>query len=486
MTSEPHATRERPLVLVVDDDPSVLAMLGRVARREGYDVITCTGGQQALGRMSEERVDLVLVDLMMPDVGGLDVIRALREIDRSCHVVIMSGQATIDSAVEAVKLGARDYLTKPFDLHRLRDLLADIKGDVTQLRERLAIESDLAQRSEFQGMIGRGPAMQELFDLIRRLAPHVRSALVSGETGTGKELVARALHQVGPRRNRKFITINCSAVVETLFESELFGHVRGAFTGATDNKIGMFELASGGTLFLDEIGELPVAVQAKLLRTLEVGEVQRVGSLDQRKVDVRVIAATNRDLVQEVQNGQFRSDLFYRLNIVEIHLPPLRERSEDIPYLTAAFVGEFAKRFRKPLAGVTPAGERVLRSARWDGNVRELKNVIERACMLASGDLVTERELGDSLAQRSAKAVRALTLAQAGPIAPPTRTASSQGSLMDIEREHIERTLKQTGGNKAAAARILGLSRRAFYRRLERHGLAESPVPEPPSGQPNA
>ena len=387
-------------------------------------------------------------------------------------------------------LGARDYLTKPFDLHRLRDLLVDIRRDVTRLRERLEVEGDLARHAEFCGMIGRGPAMQELFDLIRRLAPHVRTALITGETGTGKELVARALHQVG--RNRKFITINCSAVVETLFESELFGHVRGAFTGATDNKIGMFELAHGGTLFMDEVGELPVALQAKLLRTLEVGEVQRVGSLDQRKVDVRVIAATNRDLVQEVQNGQFRSDLYYRLNIVEIHLPPLRERAEDIPYLTAGFVGEFAKRFQKSLVGVTPAGERVLRSARWDGNVRELKNVIERACMLAPGDLVTERELGDSLGRQSAKAARPLTAPTTGtaapsaPSAPATLAASSQGSLMDLEREHIERTLEQTGGNKAAAARILGLSRRAFYRRLERHGLAEPPAPAPPPGQSDA
>jgi DNA-binding NtrC family response regulator len=492
MTSDSQVTGDKPVVLVVDDDSAVLSMLGRVARREGYEVLTCGGGREALERMGQARIDLVVVDLMMPDVGGLEVIKAIRDANQSSQIVIMSGQATIDSAVEAVKLGARDYLTKPFDLHRLRDLLGDIKRDVSQLRDRLAIESDLAQHLNFQGMIGRGPAMQELFDLIRRLAPHVRTALITGETGTGKELVARALHQVGPRRDRKFITINCSAVVETLFESELFGHVRGAFTGATDNKVGMFELANGGTLFMDEVGELPAALQAKLLRTLEVGEVQRVGSLDQRKVDVRVIAATNRDLVEEVQRGQFRSDLYYRLNIVEIRLPPLRERSEDIPYLTAAFVRELAKRFRKPLVGVTPAAERLLVSAPWDGNVRELKNVIERACMLASGDLVTERELSDSLAQQSARAVRPLAApmtgvsAPAGPSAPAAQAASDQGSLKEIEREHVERALKQTGGNKAAAARMLGLSRRAFYRRLERHGLAAPPTPNAPPGQSDA
>ena len=292
MATVVNATADRPLVLVVDDDQAVLTMLGRVAQREGYDVLTCSGGRQALEELQRKKVDLLLVDVLMPDVNGLDVIRAVHDTHQHCQIIVMSGQATIDSAVEAVKLGARDYLTKPFDLHRLRDLLAGIRRDLEQLRERFTMESELAHRAEFCGMIGRGPAMQELFDLIRRLAPHVRTALVTGETGTGKELVARALHRLGPRRDRKFVTINCSAVVETLFESELFGHVRGAFTGATDNKVGMFELANGSTLFLDEVGELPAAVQAKLLRTLEVGEVQRVGSLEIRQVDVRVIAAT--------------------------------------------------------------------------------------------------------------------------------------------------------------------------------------------------
>ena len=357
MATVVNATADRPLVLVVDDDQAVLTMLGRVAQREGYDVLTCSGGRQALEDLQRKKVDLLLVDVLMPDVNGLDVIRAVHDTHQHCQIIVMSGQATIDSAVEAVKLGARDYLTKPFDLHRLRDLLAGIRRDVEQLRERFTMESELAHRAEFCGMIGRGPAMQELFDLIRRLAPHVRTALVTGETGTGKELVARALHRLGPRRDRKFVTINCSAVVETLFESELFGHVWGAFTGATDNKVGMFELANGSTLFLDEVGELPAAVQAKLLRTLEVGEVQRVGSLEIRQVDVRVIAATNRDLAQEVREGRFRSDLFYRLNVVDIPLPPLRDRREDIPYLTAAFVREFSGQFNKSLMGVSPAGE---------------------------------------------------------------------------------------------------------------------------------
>ena len=474
MATVVNATADRPLVLVVDDDQAVLTMLGRVAQREGYDVLTCSGGRQALEELQRKKVDLLLVDVLMPDVNGLDVIRAVHDTHQHCQIIVMSGQATIDSAVEAVKLGARDYLTKPFDLHRLRDLLAGIRRDLEQLRERFTMESELAHRAEFCGMIGRGPAMQELFDLIRRLAPHVRTALVTGETGTGKELVARALHRLGPRRDRKFVTINCSAVVETLFESELFGHVRGAFTGATDNKVGMFELANGSTLFLDEVGELPAAVQAKLLRTLEVGEVQRVGSLEIRQVDVRVIAATNRDLAQEVREGRFRSDLFYRLNVVDIPLPPLRDRREDIPYLTAAFVREFSGQFNKSLMGVSPAGERLFFAARWEGNVRELRNVIERACMLARGDCITEREIADSLRQQSVTPVPAPATVSSP---EPVPAISSSTSLSDIEREHIVRTLQQTRGNKAAAARILGLSRRAFYRRLERHGLAEAGTP---------
>jgi transcriptional regulator with GAF, ATPase, and Fis domain len=296
----------------------------------------------------------------------------------------------------------------------------------------------------------------------------VRTALITGETGTGKELVARALHRTGPRRERRFVTVNCSAVVETLFESELFGHVRGAFTGATDNKPGLFELADGGTLFLDEIGELPLIVQAKLLRVLELGEVHRVGSLDPRRVNVHVIAATNRDLRTEVAAGRFRSDLYYRLNVVEVRLPPLRDRREDIPYLTAAFVRESSERLQKTLIGLTPGAERLLTAAPWEGNVRELRNVIERACILADGDFITERELAVSMPPTIA-APQALA-AQALAAAPGA--AADADLLINVERDHIQRALVRAGGNKKAAAKMLGLSRRALYRRLERLDLA--------------
>jgi DNA-binding NtrC family response regulator len=301
--------------------------------------------------------------------------------------------------------------------------------------------------------------MQEVFGLIRRLAPHARTALVTGETGTGKELVARALHRLGPRASRRFVTVNCSAVVETLFESELFGHVRGAFTGATDNKPGLFEAADGGTLFLDEVGELPAAIQAKLLRVLETGEVQRVGSLQPRKVDVRIIAATNRDLRADIDAGLFRSDLFYRLNVVELHVPPLRDRREDIPYLTAAFVKEFADRFGRTIEGVSPAAEQLLMTAEWRGNVRELRNVLERACMLADGGTLSERDV---------------EVAMPSPSDAGHADADEDSDDLDVvEREHIVRVLAEMRGNKVAAARRLGISRRTLYRRLERHGLTK-------------
>jgi DNA-binding NtrC family response regulator len=454
----------QPTLLIVDDEQSILEVIGRLAEEAGFEVVPCPGGPQALEYLQHHRADVAAVDLRMPDVGGLEVLRAIREADPDCQVVLMSGEATIDSAVKAVKLGAIDYLTKPFDFARVRNLLKTVREDVARRRRLLDAEHEVAKNAEFCGMVGLSPVMQELFGLIRRLAPHVRTVLITGETGSGKELVARAFHRMGPRRSKPFVTINCSAVVETLFESELFGHARGAFTGATENKPGLFEVANTGTLFLDEIGELPHVMQAKLLRVLETGEVQRVGAVEPRHVDVHVLAATNRDLRAEASEGRYRSDLYYRLNVVDIRVPPLRERREDIPFLVAAFVRECAARLGKRLVGSTPSLERRLIGGNWEGNVRELRNAIERACILAEGEFITEREFVGRVSQ---------SLPSRTPAFNEDQPAASErnGTLSALEREHIVEVLARVGGNKAKAAQILGLDRRSLYRRLEMFGI---------------
>jgi two-component system response regulator HydG len=475
VTENPPAGISRPLLLVVDDELPVLKVVERLAARAGFDVVTCASGADAMRTLMRRPADLAMLDLRMPDVNGLDLLRQIKQSVPGCEVILMTAYAAVDSAVEAIKLGAREYLTKPFDFDRLRQVLEQIRSEIERRAHVLALESQVARQLEFCGMLGRSPVMQEVFSLIQRLAPHAKVVLISGETGTGKELAARAFHHAGTRRSKPFVTINCSAVVDTLFESELFGHVRGAFTGAVESKPGVFEAAQGGTLFLDEVGELPMSVQAKLLRALEQGEVQRVGSLQPKRVDVSVLAATNRDLRAEVAAGRFRGDLFYRLNVVEVPLPPLRDRREDIPYLTAEFLRDCAARIKKPVQGLTPAAERLLLAARWDGNVRELKNVIERACMLSDGTLVSERELAGAFGPERVEAH-----AFRGAVAPQRsreRESGATAPLEEIEREHILEVLRQVNGNRMAAAKVLGISRRALYRRLERHHLTEEAPP---------
>ncbi len=465
----------RPLLLVVDDEAPVLRVIERMAARVGYDVLTCSSAAQAMQALLARPADVAMIDLRMPHVNGLDLLKQIRAVTPSCEVILMTGHASVDSAVEAIKLGAREYLVKPFDIDRVRGVLTDMRDEVVRRGNLQALESQLARRTEFHGMLGRSPCMREVFSLSRRLAPHAKVVLITGETGTGKELAARAFHELGPRRTRPFVTINCSAIVDGLFESELFGHVRGAFTGAVESKVGMFESANGGTLFLDEVGELPLSVQPKLLRAIENGEVQRVGSLQQKTVDVVLIAATNRDLRAEVAAGRFRGDLLYRLNVVEVALPPLRERREDIPLLIAAFLGEISTRLHKQLVGLTPAAERALLTARWDGNVRELRNVIERACILAEGHTISERELFGVIQPASAidgpRPVSSFAAAQ-----PPRKAAASDG-----ERDRIIDVLIKCGGNRVAAAKVLGMNRRALYRRLARYRI-DAEVP-PPAGR---
>jgi two-component system, NtrC family, response regulator HydG len=454
----------KPVLLIVDDDTSVIRLVEQFVHDQGFDVITRTGGLQLLAELPHLKPDVALVDLRMPEVGGLDLFRAIREVHPTCHVILMTAQATVDSAIEAVKLGALDFVSKPFDWDRLRGLFDTVRYGLARRQRLLAADSELASQFEFNGMVGRSPVMQELFDSIRRLAPHVRTALITGETGTGKELVARGLHRLGRRRDRRFVTSNCSAIAETLFESEFFGHTRGAFTGASDAKAGLFENADGGTLFLDEIGELPITAQPKLLRAVEYGEVKRVGAPDTKRIDICVIAATNRHMREHVASGRFRQDLYYRLNIVEFALPPLREHRDDIPYLTATFVREFAKRFDKTITGVSPGAERLLQNAPWPGNVRELRNVLERSCMASESRLLTERDVLTALSGHHGP-----TAAAAAAVPAPPR--SNGAAQPEVTRDQVEQALQQVGGNRSQAARRLGISRRALYRRLDTFGL---------------
>jgi two-component system, NtrC family, response regulator HydG len=457
-------------LLVIDDEPVVLAVVDRFAHDSGFQVVTRTDARAALAELQALKPDAVIVDVKMPEIGGLDVLRAILDVDPTCQIILMTGHPSVDTAMEAVKLGALDYISKPIDFDRLGRLLMGVRKNIERRQRLLQVDADVARRLTFYGMIGRSPAMQELFDWVRRLAPHVRTVLVTGETGTGKELIAHALHKLGARSDRRLVTVNCSAVVATLFESELFGHQRGAFTGATETKVGLLEHADNGTIFLDEIGELPLAIQAKLLRAVENGEVQRVGSLETRHVDVTVIAATNRDLRAEAADGGFRSDLYYRLSVMEIHIVPLRERREDIPYLSAAFIRAASKRLGRPLTGMTAAAERALQQAPWPGNVRELRNVIERACLLSDGKMLSERDV--------IAAMPPPIDAPAAPIEAPapgsSRLPFDPDLVTNAQRAQVEQALRETRGNKAAAARLLGTSRRSFYRLLDRLQASES------------
>jgi two-component system, NtrC family, response regulator HydG len=445
------------LLLLVDDDQQIRQLLAEVGEREKFEVLEAADGAAAIEMLQRRHIDLVLLDLQMPRVNGLDVLRAVRASGTSSQIALMSGAASVEDAVDAVKLGATEYFAKPLDLPRVRALMRTMRRQYLDRNVMLASDAELAERLEMCGMIGRSPAMRELFTVINRLAPHARNVLVTGETGTGKELVARAMHELGPRKDARLVTVNCSAVVETLFESELFGHVRGAFTGATADKIGVFEAANGGTVFLDEVGELPAGAQAKLLRAIENGEVQRVGSVEQRRVDVRVIGATNRRLDVEVAAGRFRSDLYFRLNVVEITVPPLRERAEDVPYLTAAFVRRFARDFSRPITGLTAGAEERLARWPWPGNVRELRNVIERACLLCEGHLLTEADLARSLSERPVMPAAAARDDEDDAAGPPP------------DRDQVRAALDNSAGNKSLAARRLGVSRRTLYRLIDKY-----------------
>jgi DNA-binding NtrC family response regulator len=437
-------------LLIVDDDNEFRATLVRRFVRRGFNVFDAASAADALEAAERRQFDVALFDLVMPGVGGLELLKLFKQNHAECEVIMLTGQGSIETAVDAMKQGAYDYLTKPFPLNDM-ELLIEKAYDCHQLKkENVQLRSLLARTRDDQEMVGDSPAMQEVFRIIERAGPSEKSILIQGESGTGKELVARALHRHSPRADKPLVVINCAALTETLLESELFGHEKGAFTGAIIAKQGLFEIADGGTLLIDEIGEMPGSLQAKLLRVLEDGSMRRVGSLKERRVDVRLLVATNRRMDQEVAEGRFREDLFYRINVMSLDLPPLRDRTGDIPLLV--------ERFLAPDWQISERAMQVLERFRWPGNVRQLINVIERAKIMADGNTIQLSDLPHDLID--APAVR------------HTPSGANNDDLASIEKEKIVEILQREAGNKTRAAKALGIDRRKLYRLLEKYDVS--------------
>jgi two-component system, NtrC family, response regulator HydG len=449
-------------LLIIDDSAGSLETLSSALAQPGLEILTASDPEEALELVHTRQPQIVLTDLVMPKLTGLEVLEQIVHFDPSIDVILMTAHYSTESAVEAIKKGATDYLNKPISITTLRERVGKLLEEARRRQHALRLEAELLASSEFEGIVGRSPLMWDLFSQIRRVAPHYRSLLVTGPTGTGKDLVAQALHRRSPASRGKYAVLNCSAVVETLFESELFGHVRGAFTGATADKQGMFEHAHGGTLFLDEIGDMPLATQAKLLRILQNQEVQRVGSLTTRKMDVRIIAATNHDLRVGVREKRFREDLYYRLSMVELRVPPLAERKEDLPLLERYFLSKFAAQYQKQVRSLTHRAQIVLALHSWPGNVRELENVIGHAAMMTISDSIDVQDLPAYLQSGGASA-------GAGASVPvPVQQA---GTLEEHERLLIIRALDSAGGNQSQAARSLRIGRDALRYKLKKHNL---------------
>jgi DNA-binding NtrC family response regulator len=446
-------------LLAIDDDSQNLEIISAALQQLRVDISTATDPEQGLEVFSRLRPAIVLCDLMMPKLSGMDVLERIVTIDPATEVILMTAHYSTDSAVEAIKKGAADYLTKPIELSRLRSRIAALI-DEAALRFRSAqLDQELVDTHRFCGIIGRSPLMLEMFAKIRRVAPHYRSALVTGATGTGKELVARALHERSPAASKQLAVCNCSAVAESLIESELFGYVKGAFTGALQDKLGLFEYANGGTVFLDEIGEMPLNLQAKLLRVLQNREIQRIGSPAVRKVDLRVVAATHRDLKALVRDGKFREDLFYRLSAVEITVPSLLQRREDLPLLEHYFVERCSTDYNKPIHGMTRRVQALFSRYPWPGNVRELENAISNACMMTTADTIDVADLPESL--RASQAI-------------DSSDSLELATMENMQRRHAVRVLDAVGGNKVKAAEVLGISRGGLYRLLRESGASRS------------
>ncbi len=456
----PSTAPAAPTVLVVDDDASNLDSVERIFQKEGLRTLGAESGERALELLRQEPVAVVITDLMMPAMSGVDLLKAVHALAPEVEVVLMTAYGTVEKAVAAMKEGAYDFLTKPLKRHSLVKSVWKALEKRQLVEENRRLRAQVAELSPAGGIVGQSPAFKAMMDIVRQAAPSSATILVLGESGTGKELVARAIHDLSPRSSGPFVPINCAAIPESILESELFGYERGAFTGAVARKEGRFERAQRGTLFLDEVGEMSPSVQVKLLRVIQEGEIERLGGTRPIPVDVRLVAATNKDLAQEVREGRFREDLYYRLDVVKIGLPPLRERQGDVPLLANHFLRTFCKKNGKAIAGFTAAALDAMEAYSWPGNVRELENAIERAVVLSRGDTVDLPDLPATVAGAAGTpAARAIVV----PIGTP---------MDEIELRVIHETLRHVGGDKTLAAQLLGIAPRTIYRKLGRERVA--------------
>jgi DNA-binding NtrC family response regulator len=457
-------------ILIVEDEPKMLRLLELNLAEEGYATLAAPDAETGLKLLRQEKVDLVLTDLKLPHMDGLEFLQAVKRSNTQIPVILMTAYGTVETAIDAMKAGASDYVLKPFSMEEIK-LIIHKELDVRRLREENRdLREALGERYQFENIVALSAKMQEVLAIVERVAPTNSTVLLGGESGVGKDMIARAIHQHSRRASGPFIKINCTAIPENLLESELFGFEKGAFTGAMTAKPGKFELADKGTIFLDEIGDVPGAIQVKLLRVLQEREFERLGGTKTLKVDVRVIAATNQDLRAALEQGTFREDLYYRLNVVPISIPPLREHKEDIPYLVDHFLARLARESAKPITSITPAAMRLLMDFHWPGNIRELENIIERAVALSSGTMLDVGDIRLDVGPGGAVVGPGMSANDAsGPFLPPGMT------LEQYEDEIIKEALRRATGNKSQAARLLGLSRNAFRYRLSKLGLPDEP-----------
>jgi DNA-binding NtrC family response regulator len=460
-------TSVRPLILVADDEPGIRESFEAILEKD-YDLEFAENGEEVLATLKRTNVNLILLDLRMPGMDGIDVLRRIRETNDATDVIIVSAVKSLKTAVDAIKLGAFDYVIKPFDIHEILALIKRVVEKQALEKEVLYLRAEVAHGRRFKSIVGKHPRMLEIYDLVARIADTNATVLLTGESGTGKEVLARTIHQQSTRGQRPFVAVNCAAIPAELLESELFGHEKGAFTGAVQTRVGKFEMASTGTLFLDEIGGLRLDLQAKILRGLQEREIERVGGSRTIKIDVRVIAATNRDLKKAVEEGGFREDLYYRLNVVPILLPPLRQRKDDIPPLVDYFLAKYNREFNRKVKGFSAGATAALYEYDWPGNVRELENVIERAVALAKGEIITLRELPLDISIRETEFLDEVQRDR----------ITLRDARNHFERQYILRVLEKVQGNQTEAARLLGLHRNTLAAKMRRVHL-EQRLPAP-------